>query len=324
MTAPVTELLERTVTAATPEQMTVGMPDVHVALREMGRRRGELFCNFGFTGIDIGTIPEEGPVMTFSESRYGNNERGSGYVNIQHDGAIRYPLTNSGRFGGVPIESGAPTEHTKEISEYIGEVPAHQGTVRPLPHGPTVVDFSGDVNRARQYDITRDALVIGTRAVGAFALGKALKELDTNPRSCDISLGLLIAAHLEKTGEDWRPRNGRAGKVVDKIIETLRTSYIEEALVPATLRELDLSKGWPPHSTSIGNRLPLFGMTYAEANELLAGRVNQAIDENDGVKAAYDNRKREHGIHGDFDSYLSVNLQNFLRNKLGLTNPPIN
>lgn len=311
---------ERVVVESSPERMVVGMPEVRTAISEMERRRGELFCNFGFLAIDIGVIPASGPVMKFEETQLGNDRR-SGYVIIKHDGAVRYGLGNSGRFGGVPIDSDPAVELTDDIRECIGATNHHGIAARPVPNGPTAVEVSGDPKKSAKYDITRDTLAIGTRAVGAFALGKAMKELATEPRNFDLSLGLLIAAHLEKTGADWRPREGRDGRRVNEIIEGLREKYIDEVLTPAVLRELDLTGGWRPHVNSLGNRLPLFHLSYSEARTLLAGKLNDKIAKDKDVREKYESRRRAHGNFGSFDKHLSVELDNFLVNRLGLTDP---
>lgn len=310
---------ERHVYESTPKRMVVGMPEVSTALTEMERRRGELFCNFGFTAIDIGVIPASGPVMDFEETQLGGDAR-SGYVIIKHDGAVRYPLSNAGRFGGVPIDHYSAVELTDDIREYIGNTGDRNWGARPLPNGPTAVEISGDPKKSTEYDITRDTLAIGTRAVGAFALGKAMKELATEPRNFDLSLGLLIAAHLEKTGFDWRPREGRDGRRVNDIIEGLREKYIDEVLTPAALRELDLTRGWPPHVNSLGNRLPLFHLSYSEARALLVGKLNEKIAKDKDVRERYEERRR---AHGSFEEHLSVKLDNFLGNRLGLTDPEV-
>src|SRR3990167_5357142 len=165
---------EKQVFESGPERMVVGMPEVRTAMTEMERRRGELFCNFGFTAIDIGVIPASGPVMDFEETQLGDDAR-SGYVIIKHDGAVRYPLGNSGRSGGIPIDYDPAIELTDDIREYIGNTGNEKWGPHPLPHGPTAVEVSGDPKKSAEYAITRDTLAIGTRAVGAFAIGKAMK-----------------------------------------------------------------------------------------------------------------------------------------------------
>jgi len=310
---------ERLVFESGPERMTVGMPDVHTAIAEMSHRRGELFCNFGFTGIDIGVIPADGPVMDFEETQLGGDAR-SGYVIIKHDGGVHYPLGNSGRFGGVPSDDYPPVELTEDIREYIGSTEAHF-PARPLPHGPTAVEVSDNPQRSAEYDITRDTLVVGTRAVGAFAIGKAMKELETEPRNFDLSLGLLIAAHLEEIGVDWKPYKADRHKTVDTLLGELRERYMDEVLVPATMRELDLARGWPPRVNSIGNRLPLFHFSFSEARQLLVGKINEKIASDKETRKAYEGRRSAHGRFGNFDDHLSVELNNFLVNRLGLTDP---
>jgi hypothetical protein len=163
-----------TVIESTPERMIVGIPDVHVALSELERRRGELFCNFGFLAIDIGVIPAEGPVMAFEETTLGNDAT-AGYLVLKHDGAVRFNLGNSGRSGGVPIDTHPPVKVTDDIKEYIGTV-GSKALSRPLPNGPTAVVVSGEAGKTAKYDITRDTLAIGTRTVGAFALVKTRKK----------------------------------------------------------------------------------------------------------------------------------------------------
>lgn len=300
---------------SSPERMMTGMPDVNVAIAEMEQRRGELFCNFSKYGIDIGMIALDGPVLGFRETQFGNDAR-SGYVVIKHGGAIHYDLGNSGRFG-APIDHLPPVQVFDDIQRSIGTTECHF-PASPGMNGPVVVEVSDEPRNTAGYDVARDSLVIGTRVVGAFAIGKTIKELTVEPKNIDISMGLLIAAHLEKSGADWKP-DMVGDKSTDSFINDLKSRYMNDALIPAVLRELNLVGGWHAYVNPIGNRLPLFALNLTEAREILHAGIEERIEIDEAVKGKYDQRKRDHGSFGDLQTYMAAEVDNYLINRLGLT-----
>ena len=307
----------RTITASSPERMKIGMPDLDLALDTLEDSRGELFCSLSRYGITIGYVPAEGPVMTFEESSMGN-EAPLATAILRHDGAKHTGLSYSGRTGETPVDS-YPTSSTSDaIRIHLGTA-EHDGVpARPIESGPAVVEVSANPTEYKRSPLLQDALIIGTRAVGAFAIGRAAKEHANHLNSFEFSLGLLVAAQLETKSGYWVPLKYLDGEPAHELLETMKSTYLDRALVPATLQALKLSSGWPIPINSIGNRLPLFGYSFEEMRGLLLPKLNQVIANDMEAQRKFAQRKQAHGAYGSFDKSMSAQLDNFLRNRLGL------
>ena len=106
----------------------------------------------------------------------------------------------------------------------------------------------------------------------------------------------------------------------DQIIGELKEQFIDRALVPASMQHLKLSDRTQSVAiNSIGNRLPLFGMTLSDAQQIVTDRINERIDSDRDTEMKLTEARHEHGFHGDFEAYLTAALNNFLKNRLGLT-----
>lgn len=301
---------ERVEQEASVRRMSTLMPDAELAVKGLKQHTGEVFCDFGFTDIAIGVIPDAPTVpISFAESRYSSEPHNwDGYVNLRSAGGIKYGLNWSGRSGAWPVESGS-SSLAENYGIYLGKLPRG-----PVPNGPLAVETSHDVKTGFRYERLRDTLVIGNRACGAFAVGKALKESQERPENIDVSLGLLVAATLEENGIDWRPDSGLEGQSTALTLEKLRSIFVDYALVPRILGHLGL-KSSHVHTTALGRRLPLFNFTALEIWQ----KVTEVMDNDKQTADNMADQRRSHGGFGNYDRYIKDSVNNLLVNRLGLT-----
>lgn len=307
--------LERVSEPVSFKEGRMAFPEADEAVEALREHAGETFAEFRFSTLAVGTIADVKEPLAFYKSGYGSDgDRGAAiHAVVKTNGGTERHLGWSGASGGWPVEVGAAEPMGDTYDTYVG----HPRGDRTLPHGPHTLHVSERIEDARSLDRLRTTLVVGNRACGAFGIGKALKEMEEGARNIHTSMGLGLVALLEEGGVDWRPISARDTAVLGEATDILREGFVDNALVPLMLDELDL-RGSFVRADHVGNRASIFGFDHESLRSELVAKVlhSEQTDERVAKKMAWQRSVTE--PRGDYVSYARDAVANILSNQLGI------
>ena len=294
MTSTIDTEFARQAEPITAEQAMRIMPDAQLAIAAARERAGEAYSSYGIAYVHAGMIADDPEPVHFYQEWYVKDPNNKDiYL------AIKDPTIESGEYHiGLGKEN--------------------------FPTGRVDVEAGSSMEVAMEHDFQQRVLVLGSRACGAYAIGKALKEkreergFHHGERNIFKSTGLGFAATLKDLGVDWRPNTGNNSLEFNKAIAELRKSFVAHAIMEIVVDGLIL--GPNGNYAGISGRATLFDFEHEELKaELLAG-LPRAIEERHRATESMEYRYKHWGSRADVDAYISDGISNILTNILGI--PP--
>lgn len=294
----------------TTDEAKEHMPQLVMAEFAVWSHPGEAFVDFQFYKLTIGEIDatedSRGPYVSAYPVQFSKNNWGSVNASVPLKDAIGYNLAWSGACGGWPVEVSS------------GVVDGQYTTLAGKnAHGDTMVFSSPSLEAGKALDRLGNAWAIGNLASGAFAISKALKEVEEKPQQVHTSLGLLVANHLEKGGVEWKPEKGQRRTAMDAAIEKLREPFMTYGLTPVALGAVGLRGSFVTAGT-VARRATIFNFNVDTLATGLTERVFAAAQEEERISQAMDRQKRETEPYGDYDKFVRGAIANMLANQLGI------
>lgn len=290
----------------------VGLEEAHdffpvdSVIETLQEHGGQTFCGVSVDSLAIGTIPS-GSEQPISFYRSGKSDE---HVLVKLEDGVAYHLTP--RWG-----SGSQIEDDKTPMYGAYDAGIHASTWRY----PYRIFAEESITAAKRMGRSVDTFVIGDRACGAFAFGRALREVEKyGPAVTQTSIGLLLASELNRRDADWVPASGSGREEFEAVQNELTATFIEDALLPLVLARTGLlGSQWSLHGNAIAARTAALSLpSHNELKDSLLDKIYELSHGNDLLAERLTLLGRDAVEPGNYRPYVSAAIGNVLAHQLGI------